>query len=366
MKSCGLHRVEMDALAARRPPEAEQVRFTAGYPGVISPDPWYPFVAVIHLADLADEVRARLAERTRPPTTARPGPLSRGWGRSSYQSRRRANPCPLRRGPGIQPPFGASDLAGGHSGSDVPLPGATGVGRQGPSWSAGRVPKWTGGGRRPFRLRVRPEEEQDELSEPLQAETGRIFQKVFASYSHLDEKIVNAVVAAYQARDLRLYRQPGFAGARRAGMADPAQAIHPRLRPLPTLLVDELREIAAGGDEWRFAWSLIGQKVESFIRGLTWEESPPLPPPKLRHLQFERLDLRSLLRLAGSDSPTSTTPDASVEVCPVPTAPVVPLVPGTRVADTSAVEGDVRWAVDFLETRTGLRYYPVPTVLVDE
>lgn len=58
-----LHRVEMDALAARRPPEAEQVRFTAGYPGVISPDPWYPFVAVIHLADLADEVRARLAEQ---------------------------------------------------------------------------------------------------------------------------------------------------------------------------------------------------------------------------------------------------------------------------------------------------------------
>src|SRR5204862_16331 len=47
-------------------------------------------------------------------------------------------------------------------------------------------------------------------------------------------------------------------------------------------------------------------------------------------------------------------------------APIVPLIPGTRVADAAAVEEDVRWAVDFLETRTGLRYYPVPTLLVDE
>ena len=44
----------------------------------------------------------------------------------------------------------------------------------------------------------------------------------------------------------------------------------------------------------------------------------------------------------------------------------MPLLAGTRPSDAAAIEEDVRWAVGFLEATTGLRYYPVPTLLVDE
>ena len=57
-------------------------------------------------------------------------------------------------------------------------------------------------------------------------------------------------------------------------------------------------------------------------------------------------------------STSTQTPPLSVAV--------IPVSPGTSSEVQRAMQGDSAYAVGFLEETTGLRYYPVPTLLVDD
>lgn len=362
-EAVSLHWLEVREVEARRGPEVEQVRFTVGYPGTVSAEPWYPFSAVIHLASLEQEVRARLKEqfvrqRLRgPQNLAEAGPdrpLTRGTEVTLAPAAEglEFNPrsFPVRWEEDIQEVSFRFRARPGWEGKSVS--GAMAV-FQGDVEIAGV----------PFRVRVRARGEKDGPPAAPDAATAQVYRKVFASYNHGDATIVEALVAAYQALGIYVYldRQSlRGKGGQEWGVLlrqfiEDSDLFHLywSAKAMKSKHVE---------DEWRHARSLIGRKGETFIRGLTWEEPPPAPPGELSHLHFEHLNLG---RFRGLAAPA--TPAAGVAgVAPVPAAPVIPLIPGTPVAAADAVRDDVCWAAGFLEQTTGLRYYVVPTLLVDE
>jgi hypothetical protein len=149
-------------------------------------------------------------------------------------------------------------------------------------------------------------------------------------------------------------------------------------------------QFAAGSEyvqkEWQYALTLEGTKGDLFIRPLYWQEGLPELPPSLAHKNFYRLDL-AVLRGAETSPPSEH--EAAIEVTPpvnpgsgdstalepdestdnqrarAISATAIPLLPNAPRSEAALVRADIANAVAFLEGTTGLRYYPVPTLLVD-
>lgn len=345
---------------------AERLSFTAGYPGAVSPGSWYSLLVYLHLARLQNEAMEILRQKAKQiglkPATSTIQAASlveRGtWLRLTprvegvifnplsqevawYEDIQEVN---FR--------LQADDDTAGRS-----LLGAVEI-YSGPVLIA----------QIPLAINVRQLGMPDADTESVTS-TVKIFDSVFASYSTKDTPIIDACVSAYKALGIYVYiDKHSLRGGRHW------QRMLYELIEQSDLFQLYWSHAASQSsyveDEWHHALLITGRKGETFIRPLCWEEDWPEPPSDLAHIQFTRLDLRALAQLTGHSLQVTkaqlTKTNTSPSTTPSLPVAVLPILPGTMPEMKTPVQEDVSFAVNFLEQTTGLRYYPVPTLLVDE
>lgn len=350
---------EARGVAAKTAPE-EKLAFTAGYPGAVSPDTWYSLLVYLHLDGLQAQVAAQLQQRAaqlglKPQTT------------TAGATRRVRRGEWLRLTPHVESvtfnPL-SQEVAWHEDVQEVPfrLRAEAGVaGRILPGYidvHAGPVLI----AMIPLALAVRKPSEPEDESQPV-ATSAQIFGRIFASYSHQDTPIIDACVAAYEALGIYVYIDKQ---SLRSGQQW-KRLLHQFIEESDCFQLYWSQAASKSPyveDEWRHALALTGRKGEHFIRPLRWEEEWPRPPAELGHLHFAPLDLAALEQqtkrtLAPAKAAEQTT------LLPVPVT-VLPVLPGPPPEMVAAVREDAAYAVSFLEQVTALRYYPAPTLLVDE
>lgn len=344
---------------------AEKLSFAAGYPGAVSPETWYPLLVYLHVARLQDEVQEMLRQRAaqlglRPSLTTA------------------ESVSPLRRGTVLTLKPQLAGVIFNPAQQEVTWyedVQEVGFRMQAQAEAAGRVVSGAIEvcvgqaliGLLPLAVNVRqvgaPEEEPEAATS-----TSQVFGRIFASYSHQNAQIVDACVAVYRALGIYVFIDKD---SLRSGQQW-ARVLHQLIDRADLFQLywsDTASKSDYVEDEWRYALSLLGRKGELFIRPLFWEEPMPRPPQDLSHLHFARLDVG---QLSGSSGPAISPPVVSPPAPAAPSGPlsfygaILPLLPGASPEAVAAAREDVNQAVVFLEETTGLRYYPVPTMLVDE
>ncbi len=226
----------------------------------------------------------------------------------------------------------------------------------------------------PLSIRVRAPGEPEEVAETATS-MAQSYRKIFCSYSYKNNDIVEACKAAYEALAISVY----LAKYSLDGGVNWNPALHHLIQDSDLFQLywsTASRESSNVEDEWRYALSIVSQKSEYFIRPVYWEEPLPLLPPELSHIQARWLDIDALARLTrhsiNHNQPDETpmaTPKDSMDHTSTSLllyATVLPVLPGTLQEIIAAVREDLTQAVLFLEEVTGLRYYPAPTLLVDD
>ena len=354
---------EEDAIASKVIPE-ERLSFTAAYPGAISPGSWYSLLVYLHLAylqqDVAKIIQKRAAQIGLKPLTS---------GAEAITSVKRGTWLRLvPRVDGIvfnplsQEVAWLEDiqessfrLIADESVIGRPLLGAVDV-YYGPALIA----------QVPISISVRDSGGAVQAMTPVTT-TAQIFNRIFASYSRKDASIVDACVAVYEALGVYVYIDKR---SLRSG-----QFWHSMLRTF--IDKSDLFQLYWSNssslsepvkDEWKYALSLVGRKGETFIRPLYWEEDWPKPPADLSHVEFAKLDLATLALQTRQPNLTAQVPQAAPTSMSVPpmSVTVIPVLSGLSSEVQKTIREDTAYAVNFLEETTGLRYYPVPTLLVDE
>jgi hypothetical protein len=206
--------------------------------------------------------------------------------------------------------------------------------------------------------------------------SGRMFESIFASYAHRDRDVVERCAAGYRALGIHMFID-------RTSLVS-GEEWHPGLQRLindadvfQLYWSDAARESPHVRDEWEYALGLRDQKGVLFLRPCYWREPLPEPPKALASLHFSFLGLADSSPAAIHSPKTevglTTSLHKSVEPTPdeiqwraqsIQTT-VAPLVMGETRKTLAHVREQVAYAVAFLEGMTGLRYYPVPTLIVD-
>ncbi len=192
---------------------------------------------------------------------------------------------------------------------------------------------------------------------------GRLYRRVFASYSRKDSAVVKAAVATYEALGIYVYLDKNDLRSR---SGDAWQVALRRFiddsEVFQLYWSHHAQESRWVEMEWRHALDRMSAKGERFIRPVVWTDEFPSLPAALQGLQAGTIDLTGWL-LAASQTSVPAQP-------PAPTgereAVVVPVLPVGRTDIVTDTRSDLSHAVTFLEEATGLRYYPVATLLVDD
>lgn len=339
----------------------ERLSFTAAYPGAMSTGAWYSILVYLHLANLRDQVldiiRQRSAQLGLQPLTSGAEAttlLKRGTWLRFIPHLEGATFNPLS-----QEVAWLEDLQelSFRLMVDENMLGRSLLGSIDVYCETVLIAQI------PLSINIR--EETDRLSPPATSHT-QAFSRIFASYAHADSDVVEACAAVYTALGIYMYIDKH---SLRSG-----QLWHPMLRQfidkadLFQLFWSETSSTTTGVEsEWRYALSQIGRKGEMFIRPMYWEDELPPPPKELSHIHFAKLNLEPLGLQATQANSTLQDQQTSIigAVPPIPVT-VVPALPGILPETQKTIQQDVAHAVSFLEETTKLRYYPVPTLLVDE
>ncbi|MEW4530611.1 TIR domain-containing protein [Maioricimonas sp. JC845] len=344
--------------------DEEDVHFTAGYPSAVLKGTWYPLVVCVHIPDLIDDVRARLRNDllqqkflANPQFVETPGRKGISRGSELIITPRvdgiEFNPRSLSlawhediqevlfrfRVPGTKT---VDQLIGR---IDISLPG---------------LPESIAIAMLPFGTEVVGA--GTSRSSTNKTATSRVLQHAFASYSSKDRPIVESIVDILQSIGVHVYLDV-LSLRGRAGRPWQRELENQISKSDEFLLFWSSNSCTSGPveSEWRFAFSLMNRKGDGFIRPLRWEEPMPKPPVELRHLHFGKVDLT---RFSGNTA--TAVPAPSQLPAAIPSVPVLPLLGGLASEDVASLESDLKDVVDFLERTTNLRYYPVPTLLVDD
>ena len=279
-----------------RPGPDDEVTFTAGYPGVLTPQLWYSLSVYIHLSRLQAEADRRIADESRwfgqrpaGSKAAAQAPLPKGT---------QLRVSPEVRGVAFNPPTQelrwledlqqvAFRLQATSEAAGQTVLGAVEV-HAGPLLVA----------QVPLSIHIRGVGEPEWGPGTATASTGRLFSSVFTSYAHEDDHVVRAFAEAYRALGIDVLVDKT---ALRAG-EDWKQTL---LRLIEEADLFQLfwSEAASRSpyvaEEWQHALLLQDRKGGRFIRPLYWTSPWPPPPAQLAHLHFAALDLTALSSVAG-------------------------------------------------------------------
>jgi hypothetical protein len=274
----------------------EEVSFTAGYPGVVTPDVWYSLSVYVHLGRLQAEADQRIADESRW-FGLRPA----GSKAAAHVPLPKGTPLRVRpelRGVVFNPP--AQEVRWLEDLQQVAFrlqATSEAVGRA----VLGAVEVYAGPllvAQVPLSIYVRGVGEPRERAEATAASTARLFSSVFASYAHDDDRVVRAFAEAYRALGIDVLVDKT---SLRSGQ-DWHQGLS-RLIEEADLFQLFWSEAASRSryvaEEWQEALSLQDRKGERFIRPLYWNTPWPPPPAQLAHLHFASLDLAALSSVAG-------------------------------------------------------------------
>lgn len=375
---------ERTAILARTP-QRERLCFTASYPGRPEIDVWYPFLVYLHLQQLRDAVDARLRSQERQAGQRFNTATSEVWvNRGTWLKL-----TPQAEGVEFNPIF--QEIAWYEDIQEVPFRLRV-LAEAADTPKLGVVDVTANGvlvGQLPFALQVRGPDAETLLvgvsgsppSDHWTVDTAHMFSSIFASYSRHDRDVVDRCAAIYRSLGMHVYidREALTAG----------QEWHPELLKLieqSDVFQLYWSEAASNAryvrDEWQHALGLRGWKGDRFIRPLYWKEPMQQRPAELDSINFAYLDLESIGSSPLPSQPTaipetileeretgvgheSSPEQERMRARSIPAA-VIPLLPGESRESLAELRTDVAHAVAFLEHVTGLRYYPVPTLLVDE
>lgn len=341
-------------------PAQEDVGFTVASPGELAQDAWASLLVFMHLASLADQVRGDALSTGRlkgadvlsaPVATTR---LSRGTD---------VVLTPKIPGFDVNPRFVPITWSEDVSKSEFRIRPTNAP----PGPVVGEVEVTAQGlpiARIPLSIQVRsPKEPRPSDSQPT-LNSASAFRTVFASYARTDLPVVEACAKVY--RGLGIYvivdKQELLAGeAWRSAIKSliaKSDAFQLFWSPASSVSDNVKDEIVDG-------LAIQSNRGIGFIRPTYWEEPPPALPANLSHLNFAFLDLKGL-----GASPTQALPpprdrDIPLEGASSIPVTVLPLMPDSSATANREIAADTAFAVRFIEQTLGVRYYPVPTLLVD-
>jgi hypothetical protein len=202
--------------------------------------------------------------------------------------------------------------------------------------------------------------ESQEVAAGARIETAQLLSRVFASYARTDFSIVQACKETYRLINVHLFVDTddvlsGEAWRKRIN------AEIARTEIFQLFWSKAASNSANVRNEIDLAKDVAGQRAYRFIRPSYWEADKPPLPQDLGHLNFTRIDLGKLNVRESLTDRRSTQAPATVPV----RFPVLSLEPGTENLEGIIQDAMCR-VVPFLENLTGLRYYPAPTLLVDD
>ncbi len=150
---------------------------------------------------------------------------------------------------------------------------------------------------------VIPEEEAEEELEPgPEVHAARMYRSVFASYSHADTRVVEAVEKAYQALGMDYLRD---VMTLKSGQSWSDELLHKieEAEIFQLFWSTNASRSAYVEQEWRHAVRKREEKGESFIRPVYWEERLARVPPELSHIHFARVDFSRFLEATDETHP---------------------------------------------------------------
>lgn len=198
----------------------------------------------------------------------------------------------------------------------------------------------------------------------VQRRSAEMIRRVFASYSHDDERVVRACKEAYRGLGIQLFvdKDDILSGDRWRDVIRRAISSHDLFQLFWSRRAADSDEVA---NEWRLATEIGPARTVDFIRPVYWERPMPEPPAELSRLHFAPLDVNLLqLHTRASDALSHREP------APRPTQleasfPVIDTV-GSDPEPVGRLQRDMACVVPFLEDTVGVRYFPPVTFLVEE
>ncbi|MBR1194113.1 VWA domain-containing protein [Bradyrhizobium sp. AUGA SZCCT0160] len=340
---------------------AEDVSFTAAYPGELAQDNWASLLVYVHLSALGDEARSRALGLGRLKGAEVLSPSMPGSSR--FPRGTTLTLTPRIEDFVINPPAATINWYEDIESHEFRI--RPGRATSGPI--LGEVEVAVRGlpiARVPLSILVRPTSDPRPGNSESKTSVCGPFKTVFASYARTNLDVVKACASVYSGLGIytvidkdALIAGQAWRPAIRALMAraDAFQLFWSNDSSVSRPVQDEIVE----------AISLQGDRGEGFIRPTYWIEPPPPLPPQLASLNFTFLDL-DWLKNPSTDLPSRSDRDVPLTgAAKIPVA-VLPLLPGTSINVCHEITADTSFAVDFIEQTTAARYYPVPTLLVDE
>jgi len=273
-------------------PHGEKVQFTCGYPGAVSANQWYNLLLYVHLAERAQDVRNLLEKQS---AEIGSEPMTSGAIAARTITRgTRLKLVPELKGFRFNPPsmeldwledvqqvrfriMAGDDLAGSSSLGAIDI------------YAAGLLIAQV-----PLSVRVlQPGEPETAESQIILA---RMFEKVFASYSHKDKAVVDACCALSKSMGISMFVD----SASLLSGDDWEKKLHEAIRNSDVFQLFWSPNSSASKaveKEWRAALGLVGEKTERFIRPLYWLQPLPTVPRELNAFHFAQLPLESMIEL---------------------------------------------------------------------
>jgi hypothetical protein len=203
---------------------------------------------------------------------------------------------------------------------------------------------------------------------PANVTGARAFQTVFASHARTDANVVDACAEVYKGLGIyTIIDKKALIGGQpwRAGI----QALMAQADSFQLFWSEDASVSPPVQEEIENALLVRAGREAGYIRPLYWQDPVPALPASLRDLNFAFIDLK-LIQQQLQGGPGAAPPSYQNHDRPLPGSPkipvaVLPLLPGTSSRTVLDIRTDVAFAVLFIESALGERYFPVPTLLVD-
>ncbi len=353
---------EYHAIQTQVEPQA-RVSFSAGYPAEIEPQRKYPLLVYIHLNELKQAIEALLKEEIG--ASGAPPICSSAAAATRIPRGTLITVQPNIPGIFANPPrqeivwledYHKLNFEIQHAGPDA-------AGRS----CAGFIDVLADGafvGHIPVSIAVVTDSLPLTETVPLTV-TSNPFARIFASYAHEDEAVVQACKETYKAFGIHLYvdRDDLLSGQ---PWRQTLQKLIAKCDLFQLYWSQPAADSTEVASEWELALVVDETQPCDFIRPLYWRKPMPDPPAKLGHLHFAYLDIERL-RVAPKqvqiDEEESNLPSSQISDA---IFPVISLTSDDDQQSIATIQKSIGRAVAFLEHVTGLRYYPPPTLLVDE
>lgn len=194
--------------------------------------------------------------------------------------------------------------------------------------------------------------------------TRNPFARIFASYAHTDDAVVQACKETYKALGIHLYvdRDDLLSGQ---PWRQTLQQLITKSDLFQLYWSQPAADSSEVANEWQLALVVSQSHTGDFIRPLYWQKPLPKLPNELQHLHFAFLDINKLHAAPKQEKDDVNIPLAKRRISNA-IFPVIPLAMDDSSESIAIIQESIGCVIAFLEHVTGLRYYPPLTLLVED